>query len=231
MLTREEVIEALQRTALFCELPEDDHRALASRATERRLNRGETLFLAGEPAAGLYVIVQGAVRAYRVSTDGREQIIHVERSGATLAEVPVFDGGTYPSSTAAEEDSLVLFLPREEVVRLCLERPKISLAALRLLAGRMRKCAALVERLSLRDVDRRVAQLLLDEGGDYGQRTASAVSFSLALTHTQIANRVGSVREVVSRALSRLQASGLIQMDGRQIRIVDIGALRDYADG
>ena len=231
MLTREEVIEALQRTALFCELPEEDHRALASRATERRLSRGETLFLAGEPAAGLYVVVQGAVRAYRVSTDGREQIIHVERSGATLAEVPVFDGGTYPSSTAAEEDSLVLFLPREEVVRLCLERPKISLAALRLLAGRMRKCAALVERLSLRDVDRRVAQLLLDEGGDYGQRTTSAVSFSLALTHTQIASRVGSVREVVSRALSRLQAGGLIQMDGRQIRIIDIGALRDYADG
>jgi CRP-like cAMP-binding protein len=231
MLTREEVIEALQRTALFCELPEEDHRALASRATERRLSRGETLFLAGEPAAGLYVVVRGAVRAYRVSTDGREQIIHVERSGATLAEVPVFDGGTYPSSTAAEEDSLVLFLPREEVLRLCLERPKISLAALRLLAGRMRKCAALVERLSLRDVDRRVAQLLLDEGGDYGQRTASGVSFSLALTHTQIANRVGSVREVVSRALSRLQASGLIQMDGRQIRIIDIGALRDYADG
>jgi CRP/FNR family cyclic AMP-dependent transcriptional regulator len=231
MLTREEVIEALQRTALFCELPEEDHRALASRATERRLSRGETLFLAGEPAAGLYVVVQGAVRAYRVSTDGREQIIHVERSGATLAEVPVFDGGTYPSSTAAEEDSLVLFLPREEVVRLCLERPKISLAALRLLAGRMRKCAALVERLSLRDVDRRVAQLLLDEGGDYGQRTASAVSFSLALTHTQIANRVGSVREVVSRALSRLQASGLIEMEGRQIRIKDIGALRDFTDG
>jgi len=231
MLTREEVIEALQRTALFCELPEEDHRALASRATERRLNRGETLFLAGEPAAGLYVVVQGAVRAYRVSTDGREQIIHVERSGATLAEVPVFDGGTYPSSTAAEEDSLVLFLPREEVLRLCLERPKISLAALRLLAGRMRKCAALVERLSLRDVDRRVAQLLLDEGGDYGQRTASAVSFSLALTHTQIASRVGSVREVESRALSRLQASGLIEMEGRQIRIKDIGALRDYADG
>ena len=229
MLTREEVIEALRRTSLFCELTDEDHWALASRATERRLSRGETLFLAGEPAAGLYVVVRGAVRAYRVGTDGREQVIHVEQSGATLAEVPVFDGGPYPSSTAAEEDSLVLFLPREEVVRLCLERPKIGLAALRLLAGRMRKCAALVERLSLRDVDRRVAQLLLDESGDYGQRSASAVTFSLALTHTQIASRVGSVREVVSRALSRLQASGLIQMEGRQIRIKDIRALQDYA--
>jgi len=229
MLTREEVAEALRRTALFSELAEEDLRALASRATERRLSRGETLFIGGEIAGGLHVVVQGAVRAYRLGADGREQVIHVERSGATLAEVPVFDGGPYPSSTAADEDSVVLFLPREEVLRLCLERPRIALSALRLLAGRMRKCAALVERLSLRDVDRRVAQLLLEESSDYGQRSASAVSFSLALTHTQIASRVGSVREVVSRALSRLQAGGLIQMDGRHVQITNIDALRDYA--
>ena len=229
MLTREEVAEALRRTALFSELAEEDLRALASRATERRLSRGETLFIGGEPAGGLHVVIQGAVRAYRLSADGREQVIHVERSGATLAEVPVFDGGPYPSSTAADEDSVVLFLPREEVLRLCLERPRIALSALRLLAGRMRKCAALVERLSLRDVDRRVAQLLLEESSDYGQRSASAVSFSLALTHTQIASRVVRCREVVSRALSRLQAGGLIQMDGRHVRITNIDALRDYA--
>jgi CRP/FNR family cyclic AMP-dependent transcriptional regulator len=90
------------------------------------------------------VVVEGAIRAYRVSADGREQVIHVERAGATLAEIPVFDGGPYPSSTAAEEDSVVPFIRREDVLRLCLERPYISLAALRLLAARMRNCAALV---------------------------------------------------------------------------------------
>jgi CRP-like cAMP-binding protein len=103
---------------------------------------------------------------------------------------------------------------REDVLRLCLERPHISLVALRLLAARMRNCAALVERLSLRDVDRRVAQLLLQEASDYGRRSGDVLEFQLALTHQQIAARVGSVREVVSRAMTRLQQGGLIRVDG-----------------
>jgi CRP-like cAMP-binding protein len=222
-------IATLRRTTLFGELAPEDLEALAQLAMERRLNRGETLFIAGEPASGLFVVVEGAVRAFRVSSDGREQVIHVERSGATLAEIPVFDEGPYPSSTAAEEDSVLLFIRREHVSRLCLERPHIALAALRLLARRMRNCAALVERLSLRDVDRRVAQLLLEEASDYGSRSEAGVIFQLSLTHTQIAARVGSVREVVSRAMARLQQSGLIAIDGRQITLPKEDALRAYS--
>jgi CRP-like cAMP-binding protein len=229
MISTVDKVAALQRTHLFGELDSRDLEALAERAVERRLERGEMLFMAGEEAKGLYVVVEGSVRAYRVSGDGREQVMHVERSGATLAEVPVFDEGPYPSSAAAEEDSFVLFLPREGVLRLCLERPSIALAALRLLARRMRNCAALVERLSLRDVDRRVAQLILEEAGDYGSRTGNTIVFQLALTHSQIAARVGSVREVVSRAMARLQQSGLISLDGRQVMVPDEEALRIYA--
>ena len=229
MISTVDKVAALQRTHLFGELDSTDLEALAQRAVERRLERGEMLFMAGETAKGLYVVVEGSVRAYRVNGDGREQVMHVERSGATLAEVPVFDEGPYPSSAAAEEDSFVLFLPREGVLRLCLERPSIALAALRLLARRMRNCAALVERLSLRDVDRRVAQLILEEAGDYGSRTGNTIVFQLALTHAQIAARVGSVREVVSRAMARLQQGGLISLDGRQVMVPDEEALRSYA--
>ncbi|HYI93363.1 MAG TPA: Crp/Fnr family transcriptional regulator [Bryobacteraceae bacterium] len=229
MLTTGDKVAALQRTILFGELERHDREVLADRCAEHKLDRGETLFLAGEQAAGLYVVAQGAIRAYRVGADGREQIIHVERAGATLAEIPVFDGGSYPSSTAAEEDSVLLFIRREDVLRLCLERPHISLAALRLLAARMRKCAALVERLSLLHVDRRVAQLLLEEASEHGIRSGDAVEFQLALTHQQIAARVGSVREVVSRAITRLQQGGLIQVDGRKVVISSEQALRDYA--
>ena len=113
-------------------------------------------------------------------------------------------------------------------MNLCLERPRISLAALKLLAGRMRNCAALVESLSLRDVDRRLAKLLLEEASDHSRRSGSSVTFELALTHQQIAARIGSVREVVSRAFARLQQSGLIRMDGRRITIPDEKALGDY---
>lgn len=222
-------VAALQRTILFGELERVDQEALAKRAVEHKLDRGQTLFLVGDPAAGLYVVAEGAIRAYRVNADGREQVIHVERAGATLAEIPVFDGGPYPSSTAAEEDSLLLFIRREDVLRLCLERPHISLVALRLLASRMRKCAALVERLSLRDVDRRVAQLLLEEGSDYGSRAGDVIEFQLALTHQQIASRVGSVREVISRAFTRLQQGGLIRVEGRKVIVLSEEALRNYA--
>ena len=221
-------IQALKRTMLFGGLDRPDLEALAARATERRLRRGEILFLAGDPAGGLYVVVEGAIRAFRVSADGREQIIHVEKEGATLAEVSVFDEGPYPSTTAAEEDSVLLFIEKRDVLNLCLERPRISLAALKLLAGRMRNCAALVESLSLRDVDRRLAALLIEEASDHSRRSGSSVTFELALTHQQIAARIGSVREVVSRALARLQQSGLIRMDGRRITIPNEKALGDY---
>jgi CRP-like cAMP-binding protein len=229
MLTIGQKAAALQRTLLFRELEPADQDALAQRAVEHKLDRGETLFIAGDPATGLYVVVEGAIRAYRVSADGREQVMHVERAGATLAEVPVFDGGPYPSSAGAEEDAVLLFIRRDDVLRLCLERPHIGLAALKLLATRMRKCAALVERLSLRDVDRRVAQLLLEEASDYGRRSGDSVEFQLALTHQQIAARVGSVREVVSRAITRLQQGGLIQVDGRKVTVLSEQALRGYA--
>lgn len=221
-------IQALKLTALFGELDLPDLAALASRAVERRLKRGEILFMAGDPAGGLYVVVEGSIRAYRVSADGREQTIHVENAGATLAEAPVFDEGCYPSTTAAEEDSILLFIEKRDVLNLCLERPRISVAALKLLARRVRNCAALVESLSLKDVHRRLAALLCAEASDHSRRSGSSVTFELALTHQQIAARIGSVREVVSRALARLQQGGLIQMDGRRVTIPDEKALRDY---
>jgi CRP/FNR family transcriptional regulator len=216
-------IEALRRTVLFGDLDDAPLGALAYRAVERRLARGEVLFNAGEQARGLYVVVSGALRAFRMSLDGREQVIHVEREGATIAEVPVFDDGPTPSTVAAETDSVVLFIDKRDVRRLCLEHPGIALAALKLLAGRLRRCSDLVATLSLQDVGQRLARFLLAESAARGER-----SFDLPLTKEQIAQRIGSVREVVSRALTRLQNDGLVAVDGHRVTIVDEAALRAY---
>jgi CRP/FNR family transcriptional regulator len=223
-------IAALRRTALFGELDEKTLGALAARAVERRYERDELLFIAGEEARGLYVIVEGSVRAFRESLDGREQVIHVERAGATVAEVPVFDGGTFPSTVAAEEPTAVLYMDRRDVRRLCIEHPEIGLAALKLLAGRLRRCAELVETLSLREVGQRLARFLLAEARAKGARDGG-VGFRLTLSQTnqQIAARVGSVREVVSRALTRLQHDGLIGLEGRALTIHDERKLSAFA--
>lgn len=224
-------ITALRRTALFGELHEPELIVLAERAVERRLKRDEILFVAGDEAAGLFVIVSGALRAFREGVDGREQVIHVERAGATIAELPVFDDKPYPSTVAAEEESIILFLAKRDVKSLCLAHPEIALAALKLMAGRLRKCAELVEALSLREVDQRLARWLLAEARLRGKRTADGLELTLVLTNQQIAARIGSVREVVSRALARLQNNGLVAVEGRRVLIGDEQALAVFADG
>jgi CRP/FNR family transcriptional regulator len=222
-------IAALRRTALFGELEEAELVALAERAVEHKLARGELLFVAGDEARGLYVIMEGAVRAFRESLDGREQVIHVERAGATIAEVPLFDDQPYPSTVAAEEDSMVLFIDKRDVRRLCIDHPAIALAALKLLAGRLRRCAELVETLSLHEVDQRLARLLLAEALARGTRQGAGATVELVLTNQQIAARIGTVREVVSRALTRLQQNGLIIVEGRRVTIPNQEALAAYA--
>lgn len=223
-------IAALRRTALFGALTEPEVRVVAERAIEQKLGRGEILFLAGDPARGLYVVVEGAVRAFRVGPDGREQVIHVERQGATVGEVPFFDEGSYPSTVAGEEESILLFIGRAEVYKLLTDHPRIALAALKVLAGRLRNCASLVETLSLHDVDRRLARLLLSESRVLGHRSGAGVSFEFPLTHQQVASRIGSVREVVSRAFSRLQQSGLVRVEGKRVTIPDERSLVSYLE-
>jgi CRP-like cAMP-binding protein len=222
-------VAALRRTALFGDLDEAPLRALADRAVERGLARGEVLFGAGDEARGLYVVVSGSLRAFRVSLDGREQVIHVEHEGATIAEVPIFDDGPTPSTVAAESDAAVLFIDKRDVRRLCLEHPVIALAALKLLAGRLRRCSDLVATLSLQDVGQRLARFLLSEAEARGERSSTGIVFDLSLTKEQIATRIGSVREVVSRAFTRLQNDGLLAVEGHRVTILDEGALRRFA--
>jgi CRP-like cAMP-binding protein len=224
-------LAALRKTALFGELGDAELRALSDRAVEQKLDRNETLFIAGDTARGLYVIVEGSVRAYRVGPDGREQVIHVEQAGAVIGDLPVFDEGAYPSNVAGEEASVLLFIGRSDVQRLCLAHPQISLAALKTLARRLRNCAALVETLSLHDVDRRLARLLLEQARLQGTRKGVRVELDLGMTHQQIAARIGSVREVVSRAFSRLQQAGHLTVDGKRVVIPDERAFSAWAEG
>ncbi len=227
---------ALRRSVLFGELPLKDLKELSVLTHERKLAQGEMLFLAGEPATGLYVIASGVIRAFRVNVQGREQTIHTEREGATLAEVPVFDDGTYPATAVAEEPSTVLFLDKTDVRQFMLRHPALALTALKLMAKRLRSHADLVDSLALQQVGQRLARVLLLESRAHGARTTAGVQLDLALSNGELARRVGSVREVVSRTLSRLEREGLIAIDHsqpqskrRRLVIPDQAALASYA--
>ncbi|MEO8593139.1 MAG: Crp/Fnr family transcriptional regulator [Candidatus Solibacter sp.] len=213
-------VTAIGRTLLFSGLTSGQLEELASHASERRLWKGEVLFVAGEEARGLFVVVQGAIRAFRGS-GGREQVIHVEHTGATIGEMAVFDDGPYPATAAADEDSTVLFIGKHDFQQFLLNHPQVALSALKLLARRLRCHAELVESLSLREVGPRLARYLLAEARASGFRSGRGLQVELGLSNQQIAARVGTVREVVSRALSRLQQEGLVELDGRSLTIPD----------
>lgn len=222
-------LEVLSKSALFKDVPEAALLDLVSGATEKKLVRGQILFTANHPSEGLYIVLSGAVRAFRVNLDGREQTIHIERPGGTLAEVAAFDGGPYPSTTIAEEDSDVLFLHRKDVQRFILQHPEVALTALSILAKKLRNVASMVEQLALMDLGQRLACLLLEEAQKTSHPLQDNLSFPFPLSHAQLAARLGSVREVVSRALHKLTEHGIIQLHGRNIVILNVKALRLFA--
>jgi CRP/FNR family transcriptional regulator len=217
-------VEALARIPYLRGLPARELAGLAARCVLRQASRGATIFAEGAPATGLWVILSGRVKLVRTSRRGREQVLHVESSGATLAEVPVFDGGGYVASAVAAEDARLLFVPRAAVIELCLRRPQVALGIIEVLSRRVRAFASLIEDLALRDVTGRVAGFLVSQarrgGGDVVLRG----------TRDEIAAQLGTVRELVSRSLSRLASRGLIEVRGRRVHVRDPRRLSELAE-
>ena len=224
-----EKIAALQRTKLFGDSSKTELAWIAKRAVKMRFKSGEMLFFAGEAAKGLFVVADGRVRVFQHNTEGREQVMHVDIVGATIGEVPCFDDGPYPASAITEEETNVLFVDKSDIRQFCIEHPSFALKALKMMAERVRKHARLVEVLSFHEVGQRLALFLLAEAERTKPDVAECVDFRLSLSNHEIATRIGSVRDVVSRALARLQNEGFVVVKARTITIVNVRALKLYA--
>lgn len=224
-MTTNEKLKAFSVTELFGSASEAALRELASKTRVRLLSRGEVLFSAGDQAEGLFVVVSGVLRAYRQAVKGREQTMHVEGTGATLAEAPVFDDGPYPSTVQAEEASLVMFVPKQAMRSFLVKNPEAALTALAVLSRRLRKISGLAEQLALTDVAQRLASMLAEEAMTQAGELKDGVSFSLPMPHQSIASRLGSVREVITRQLHRLIGDRVIALRGRRITVLDAATL------
>lgn len=216
---------SLRKVALLADLAENELEFLASAALARHYKPGELIFSESDPCQGLYVIESGAVKISKTSPSGREQVLTIEGPGASIAELPVFDGGNYPASATAEEASELLFIRKKDVHALCLAHPEVALKDLRVVSSRLRRLVSIVEELSFTTVHHRLAALLLGEARSKGKRTARGVEFTFGISNQELASHIGTVRELVSRNLSRLQAAGLIKLEGRTVIVPDLGAL------
>jgi CRP/FNR family transcriptional regulator len=207
--------------AYFGSLPAPELADLAGRCRGWTLGRGEPVFTEGEPCDGLFVIAEGTVEVRQTSGTGREQVLHSEGPGATLGEGPCFDRGGYVASAVAIGPTRVLFLPRAALLELCHRRPAVALALLETLARRMRRFAELARSLAFREVTQRVARHLEAAARGDGPALRRETSFELALTQEQLAARLGTVRELVARALGQLRRAGVIAQRRRRVTILD----------
>lgn len=227
-----DLVELLRRLPIFGELDDAAIGRLAERCVARTVSTGHVLFTAGEACRGLYLVAAGRVRIYRVSPEGREQVLHIEGPGRPVAELPLFDGGPYPASAVTMEESRLVFLPRADFEQLYRGHPDIAQAIIRGLGKRLRHLVHVAETLAFRDVAARLALLLADYGESAGTRTAEGVVLTLGRTQEELALEIGTARESVSRAMKQLRRQGLIvSLGGRRLRIPDLGRLRAAARG
>ncbi len=216
---------ALQKTGLFSNLTPSELQLLAARTVRKLFSSGELLFSEGEPCTGLHIVSRGKVRIFKTSMSGREQVLAVEGPGSSVAELPVFDGGPYPASVVALEDSEIAFISRRDFHAYCMEHPDVALKVLAVVGARLRRLVGIIEELSFTTIRQRLVATLVKLAQAEGKQTPRGLEFRLPDSHQEIANQLGTVRELISRNLMRLQAEGLIEVDARHIVVKDMRGL------
>lgn len=216
----------LRKTPLFASLTEKELQALAARTIRRRFQRGELLFGEGDPCTGLFLVASGKIRIFKQSPSGREQVLAIEGPGSSFAELPVFDGGNYPAAASASEDAEVLFVSRKDFQNFCREHPEVGLKVIAVVGSRLRRLVGIIEDLSFTTVRQRLITLILQLAQASGSPSKEGVRVELTMSHQDLAAELGTVRELVSRNLSRLQAEGFIDVDGRKIMVKDLAGLK-----
>jgi CRP/FNR family transcriptional regulator len=214
------IADVLKGTALFSALSDAELESLATRTLIRSYVSGELIFSEGEPCAGLYIVSRGRVRIFKISPSGREQVLALEGPRSSVAELPVFDGGPYPASGTAVEPSELLFISRQDFRALCLEYPEISLKILQVAGARLRRLVGIIEELSFTTVRHRLISWILRQA-----KSQEGLRFLLNASHQELAAQIGTVRELVSRNLARLQAQEFIGINGHELTILNLEGL------
>jgi CRP/FNR family cyclic AMP-dependent transcriptional regulator len=209
----------LAKVPIFSGLSPAEMSFIAPRVLPRQCAPGELIFSEGDPCTGLFVVERGHVRIFKSSSAGREQVLSIDGPGSSVAELPVFDGGPFPASGSAVDEVTVLLVRKQDFHALCLAHPEVALKVLRVVGARLRRLVGIIEELSFTTVRRRLASFLVR----LAQR--DGLELTLPATNQELASQIGTVRELVSRNLSRFQQEGFLTVDGRRVVILNLPAL------
>jgi CRP/FNR family transcriptional regulator, dissimilatory nitrate respiration regulator len=220
--------ELIDQIPLFRGLPEGQRTKLARVAVKKVYERGQAIFFEGELAHGFFVTLKGRVKIFKLSPEGKEQILHIIEKWEPFGEVPVFEGTSFPAHAEALQETETLFFPRSAFAALIREDPSLSMNMLAILSRRLKQFTVLVEHLSLKEVPQRLAAFILYLAEN--QKTPGR-TVDLNITKGQLASLLGTIPETLSRILSRMATQGFLRLEGRKIAILDAEGLRDLAAG
>ncbi len=222
-----ELIKKIAAIPLFHGLPLQQHENLATIAIQKTFKRGQIIFSEGDEGIGFYIILAGKVKIFKLSVEGKEQILHIMESDEPFGEAAVFAGEHYPASAQALVETKVLLFPRLAFVELISKNPSLALNMLAFLSRRLRTLASLVENLSLKEVPVRLAAYLLY----LSDRNKGAATLELDISKNQLAGLLGTIPETLSRILNRMGKNKLIKTSVRHIQILDHRGLAELACG
>ena len=221
-----DIIQDIAAIPLFQGLPDKHLEDLAMIVVDQIFRRGQLIFSEGDDGNGFFVAVTGRVKIYKMSPEGKEQILHIFEPGEPFGEVPVFTGQQFPANAEAMQESRLYFFPRDSFVHLIKKNPSLALNMLAILSKRLRRFTMLVEDLSLKEVPGRLAAYLLYLS-DKGE---GARDLELSITKGQLASLLGTIPETLSRILGKMGGEGLIETDGAKIKLLDPQGLEDLAE-
>ncbi len=218
---------SIGRIPLFHGLPENQLAELAAIVTERQGEEGEIIFSEGDEARGFFILLSGRVKIFKVSPDGKEQILHLIEPGEPFAEVAMFAGSTYPAHAEMLKGGKLILFPRNAFQRLIRNNPDLTMNMLAILSQRLKYFSRLVEDLSLKEVPQRLASYLLY----LGENKPADGPVNLSISRGQLASLLGTIPETLSRILNKMTAQGFIEVKGREIRLLKRSTLESLALG
>ena len=219
-------IEILAGVPLFSGLPENQLKDLSQIAVEKNFRKGDVIFSEDDKGSGFYIIAVGQVKIFKVSSEGKEQILHIFGSGEPIGEVPVFTGQPFPAYAQALAKSRLLFFPKAAFMDLIAGNPSLALSMLAVLSMRLRQFTIQIENLSLKEVPGRLASYLIYLSGEQENRQ----SVKLNISKGQLASLLGTIPETLSRIFAKLSGRNLIRVEGPKITLLDLEGIEDLAE-
>ena len=220
----------LRDVPLFSEMDASHLREISEISIIEKFKKNQHIFLENDPYKGIYIVLKGSVKIYRISSDAKEYILHLRKPPQAFADVPLFEeGGNYPANAMALEDSVLIFIPKQEFIELLGKNHCIAFKMLAGFAKRMRDMTNKMEEISTKEVSSRLARYILKEIEKNGSIKLKGPFLRLTMSKANVATYLGTITETLSRTFKKLHDDNIIVVTGKKIFVKDLKKLKQLA--